>query len=45
MPSLFGVHNVALAGCRDAMHCVSTFTMLSGGCATPPVMHISSLRD
>ncbi|MDR1484127.1 MAG: hypothetical protein LBT09_04815 [Planctomycetaceae bacterium] len=33
LPSLFGVHNVAIAGCRDAMHCVSTFTMLSGGCA------------
>ncbi|MDR1484950.1 MAG: hypothetical protein LBT09_09025 [Planctomycetaceae bacterium] len=24
LASLFGVHNVALAGCRDAMHCVST---------------------
>ncbi|MDR1484295.1 MAG: hypothetical protein LBT09_05685 [Planctomycetaceae bacterium] len=24
LASLFGVHNAALAGCRDAMHCVST---------------------
>jgi hypothetical protein len=42
LPLLFGVHNVAIAGCRDAMHCVSTILLR---CATPPVMHISSLRD
>ncbi|MDR1485800.1 MAG: hypothetical protein LBT09_13380 [Planctomycetaceae bacterium] len=35
--------HAGLEECRDAMHCVSTLRRLRF--ATPPVMHISSLRD